>query len=400
LNPFLSHPRSALVALLLLLAAGNSGCSGRVESGSNVAGSGGAGGSSATGGTGGSTIASAPCDNADATDFAELTAPDGEGFYEAAIAATATEVGLVYSRWIEETRDILVYFQRFSLDGAALGDPVVLHTYNENAGQYAANGFYGRPTIATDGSRFVACWGEAYQVGCAAVTAGSGEASFHLIVPGNNVSAFAPNVTFGPSGFRVFYLGPAVTPTTVALDQQASPTGLTVTVPVAALMAVATDAGYVGGARGSVEAFRLGPDLQPVGDPIELPNVATGIAWLGDAVSVVGGFAETRIDAAGKAKSVILVTGDEPQGMAVAPWKGGAGVVWSSMDRHLRLSVVSPSSEPGPILDVGCSEDQSVPSIAAVPDGLLVASPRPEGAHEIFYGKAYPRLRITHVKIP
>lgn len=152
----------------------------------------------------------------------------------------------MYSRWIEQSRDILVYFQRFALDGAALGDPALLHTYNENAGQYAANGFYGRSTIATDGSRFVACWGEALQVGCAAVTAGSGEVSFHAIVPGNNDFAFAPNVTFGPSGFRVFYLGPQVVPTTVALDEQANPTGAPVTVPALALLTVATDVGYVG----------------------------------------------------------------------------------------------------------------------------------------------------------
>ena len=133
---------------------------------------------------------------------------------------------------------------------------------------------------------------------------------------------------------------------------------------------------------------------------IQLSSVAEGIAALGDSVSVVGGRSETRIDAAGAATEVVLASADGSHHMAVAPRNGAVGVVWSSIDEVVRFAAVSAASVPGPVRNVGCAAQVEVPAIAAVPDGFLVAAPRPEGGHDAFYNQVYPKIRITHVSQP
>lgn len=396
MNSFLSRPRAAIVPFLLLLATGNSGCSGGADTGSHVAGSGGAGGAGGSGGTG--TGPSAACEDLDATDFAELTAPPGKGFGEAALAATDSEVALVYTRWDIEERDVTVFLQRFTIGGAPLGEPALLHTYNVCCGQLAVGDFYGLPSVATDGKRFVTCWGEAFQLGCASVAAGTGEVSFHAVAPKTNSFSFAPHVTAGPAGFRVFYSDPEVSAATVALDEQANPIGDSVSVPAA--IAVATPAGWAVASPGTVGVSFLDASLQPLGPAVAPPDAVDGIVALGDAVAVVGGHTVTLIDAGGQVSSVPVASEQGSHRMAAAQREGDVGVAWSSSDEILRFSDVAAGIAAGPQRSVGCAMSAVTPAIAAVSDGFLVAAPRPEGGLEAFYKTVYPRIRVTHVAVP
>ena len=395
MKTFLSRPRASLVPILFLLATGNSGCSGGADTGSHVAGSGGAGGAGGSG-TGGGP--SAACEDLDATDFAELTAPAGKGFGEAALAATDTEVALVYTRWDIEERDVTVFLQRFALSGTPLGQPALLHTYDVCCGQLASGDFYGLPSVATDGKHFVACWGEAFELGCASVAAGTGAVSFHAVAPKTNSFSYSPHVTAGPAGFRVFYRDPEVDAATIALDEQANPIGDTVSVP--AWIAAATPTGWAVASPGTVGVSFLDAFLQPLGQPIAPPDAVDGIVALGDAVVIAGGHTLSRIDPGGQVSSLPLAPEQGSRRMAAAQRKGDVGVVWSSSDRVLRFSDVAAGIVAGPERNVGCAMSDVLPAVAAVPDGFLVAAPRPEGGQEAFYATAYPQLRITHVAVP
>jgi hypothetical protein len=392
--PFLSLRRLAWSAALLLLPAANSGCGSGPLPGGDVTGPGGSGGAGGAGGSGGS--GGAACGALDATEIASLSAPAGQGFGEAVIAASANEVAVAYTRW-SESEDVAVEVQRFSLNGAALGAPVLLHGYHVCCGQLANGGFYGALSMATDGSRYMMCWAEAQQIGCAALPVGGGDASFSAIDPGQGQLVRSPHVVHGASGWRVFYS--AESPVAVALDDQAKALGAPVSVP--GTLAAATTSGFAVASTEGKGAFRLDSTLKTVSGPLPIDGPIDGIATLGDIVSVVGGSSETRIDPEDHLTPTLLADSNGFHRMAAAPRKVFVGVAWSStLDPVIRFSAVDSVSHAGPIQRVGCAAGYVVPAIAATDDAFFVAAPSPEGAHEIFYNQVYPTLRVTRLSQP
>ncbi len=376
----------ALGSLLLVLGIANSGCGGRLASDAN-----------GTGVGGGDSFAAA-CTNADAENFAELTAPSGDSFAEAALAVGDSEVGLAYTQWHDETHDVTVYLQRYGLDGTPLGAPASLHTYNEESALYAVGEFYGRPTIATDGTHFVACWGEGNQLGCGAVEPATAQPSFHAIVPDHVSPLYAPHLVFGPAGFRVFFQGTSLGGTSVALDAEANPSASGIDVAGSTATAIGFGFAVVSVYGGTV--FFLGPDLGQVGVALQTPETVYGITSLdGDAI-VVGGRTLRRVTVEGHFTTVDVTGDGHSHVLAVAARKGNAGVVWSAPGSALRFKEIAAGAVPGAEKNVGCAALLTNPTIAAVPDGYLIAAARPEGEHEVFHARGYSKLRITHVAVP
>jgi hypothetical protein len=394
LNLFLSRSRPALLAVALLAAAANSGCSGGVETDSHVTG---AGGSPSTGGAGGGGVPPA-CPLAGGTVFAEIEAPAGKSLEEIAIAATDTEVGVAYTQWNEATHDVTVLFQRYSLDGHALGEPKPLHTFNECCGQLAAGDFYGRPTLAATNDAYAVCWSEAAQIGCSIVSTGGGEPSFLPI--GGASPAFSdlyltPTVAATPGGFRVFYDvndGKAFSTALAALD---------VPVEVPGSMAVAIPGGFVTVSRDDSSVSILAPDLSPTAAGPMLPGRPDAIAAFGNGASTVSGGVERRIDGGGNVTEIPITSVQENVTMAVTARGGGTVIAWvGAGSQTVGWRAVAAAGTPGPEASIGCALGFSRPSIAVIPGAVLIAAPLPEGAHEAFYAQVVPRLRITRVPAP
>jgi hypothetical protein len=371
--------------LFLLLFVANLGCSG----GSSPTGSGGSG-AGGSGGDAGSTCAVGG-------DLANLVAPAGEGFGEAVVVAAGSEAAVTVTRW-QQSRDVTVELQRINVGGAVLGSPIPLHTYHVCCGQLAIGDFYGGVSMTTDGSRYLLCWGEAYQIGCATVPVGGGNASFSALLPtAPNVFITSPHVALGPSGWYVFYLDGS-TALAQLLGDDAKPMGAPVAVPEG--LVTGTTSGFAVVSRMGAGVSRLGPDLKTTAGPIPFAPTPSAIVALGDALSIVGEGSETRIDASNQSTQTVLADSTAPYAMAVAPRQGAVGVVWRSGNDALRFRAVDAASHAGPVEDVGCVGYGIAPSISAVSDGFLVATPDPAGTFQIFYAPLSPTIRVAHVPQP
>lgn len=379
----------ALLFVSVLASTGNSGCTGTAESGSGVAGTGGAGGATETGGTTGPA-----CDLGTGEVFAEIVAPPDRSFEEIAIAASSTEVGVAYTQWDEEAREVTVFFRRYSLDGTPLGEAVSLHTFDECCGQLASASFYGRPSVAAREDAFAVCWGEAMQIGCATIRTDTGEASFEPIVSLSNTLYSLPNVTATSDGFRVFGSFEGNQGLSAALGSQGDP------VESPAASAVAIPSGFAGVSRSEHRLLVLDEDLSPTGVQEDLLGVSDEMAMtaFGDGLSLVDGGVEMRFGADGSLTTIQVVPSEGAAQMAVTAHDGQTTSAWiKKWDGAMGIRTVTAFGVAGPPRDVGCALPGASPSIAAIPGAFLVAAPLPEGAHEAFYATVVPRLRILRV---
>jgi hypothetical protein len=340
------------------------------------------------GGAGGAT-----CENLDGTEFANLTAPtgEGEGYREAVIVATETEVALASLRHQASTRhyygQVIVEVQRFTLAGAPIGAPILVKTYEQTRRPN------GELTMATDGREFMLCWGEGDQIRCAAIEVGLGKLSLSSgIVGGGNASPVEPHVVHGASGWTLFF-GSYGACRAVALRDNATAKLPPVWVP--ASIAVATNSGFAvvapilgdNPAPDTSQVFRLGPNLKMLKHTIKVIGTARGIAAFGDTVSVVSDGNETRISPSNQLTvtpfagslgnqltPMLLADSFGNQPVAVAPRKGSLGLAWHSTNEVVAFTEIDPVSHFGATLRVGCAEFFSNVSIAATAEGFLVST--------------------------
>ncbi len=127
------------------------------------------------------------------------------------------------------------------LDGGKLAT-LIVGNYEVSYGQLAAGGFYGGLTMATDGSRYMLCWSEAFQLGCAAIGVGSGDVSSSVFVIPNSQLVQSPHVAQGAAGWFVYSGFAASNNSAIALDNDAQAIGVPISVP--ATNAVATTNGF------------------------------------------------------------------------------------------------------------------------------------------------------------
>jgi hypothetical protein len=382
-------------------AAGCAGMGGKAQGGAGMAGAGMAGATGMGGASG-------------ATEIARLTAPTGEGFGEAVIAAAGNELLVAYTR-VNQARDVHVEAQRFSREkasiGAPIGSPISLHTYNLYTGQMAPleNGFHGNLSMATDGNRYVLCWGELSQRECAAIPVGAGEAVVASIVPASGDYVYVSRVVHGAAGWFAFTRSNLTTgnkPVALELGEDASLSQvhqLQTPAVLGGVLATATASGFAVVSTYTSNSWltRLGPDLKPTGNSLDLGLVATGIAASGDVVSAVGETAVVRVDESDHLTTSPL--GGQSLKRNVFAFKDGTfGVTWTESDKTL-LAPIDAANQVGAIEQVGQSPSGIhflTPRVAVSEDGVFFASPHPDGEFEIFYNQVFPTLRVTRLVQP
>lgn len=396
--------------------AGAGGGGGGAAQGGSVAsgGEGGLSGKSGQAGVAGQGGAAAGVGGAGgaASELARLTAPEGEGFGEAVIAAAGSELLVAYTR-LNEAREVQVEVQRFSRAkaslGAALGAPMLLHTYALTAGQlaYLSGGFHGNLSLATDGDRYMLCWGEQWARGCAAIPVGEGPATVASVVLNEGELAHPSQVVHGSAGWFAFTtssapVGYAPVALELGLDaslQKIHP--LELPLQVDRLLVTPTPSGFaVVAIAPGLKAYlvRFGPDLTPSGQPLALGTRITWLASSGEVVSAVGPEAVVTIDALDQVTTMPL----GGQGLfrnIVASGNGAFGVTWSSLDQSL-FCTVDAAQQVSEIRQVGQSPKELsflTPSAAFTDEGFFFASPHPDGQFEVFYNAVFPTLRVTHL---
>jgi hypothetical protein len=316
--------------------------------------------------------------------------PTGEGFGEVVIAVAGDEAAIAYTEWIDD-HNVAVRFLRIAFDGTPKGASILLRAYHVGSGQIANPDFYGALSMATDGSRYMLCWGDYPPVRCATVSLATGEVAQSEIASAPS-GIHRPHVAYGPSGWFLFH-GNA---TAIALGNDARPMGMSITVP--ATLAVGTASGYAvaGGETGQV--YRLGPDLKTTAGPIELggqtaPRISA-IAAMGDTLSVGGDASETRIDASNRVTKTPLGAFSLT---VVASGMDGVGVAGSSWEGVAQYRYVDNGGNVVSAKNVGCAPRDRALSIAAAGNGFLIASLDPDSPRQVFYSQAYRGLRVVRV---
>jgi hypothetical protein len=189
------------------------------------------------------------------------------------VATSAGEAGAVaylegYSGGDQGDVRSRVLLQRLDASGLVRGAPVELADMEAPAPEHL--------TLATDGSRYLACWDQAAQISCATVPLGEGSASSAFTV----VAGASPALTHGPGGFALAYRLPghvaavhlasdgtvAGKPTMIAMNDAATK----VVVFASTRLGFALVGGSHFGDGTTVHVHQLDSAFAPVGDPVDL----------------------------------------------------------------------------------------------------------------------------------
>jgi hypothetical protein len=207
----------------------------------------------------------------------------GDSVFVLSMAWGGNEAGLAYVDTASTGTSAEAYLQRFSGDGHAL--------VATNLGAVLTNGT--SVPVATDGSRYIACWQPGdFIFQCASTPVGGGVATLHSFDGGNS-----PAVAFGVSGFVAAFYFDSMGLVAQQLDANANPVGAAVTElapgnnPTIALASTQTEYALAAtNLNGPVQLYRLGPTLQ-AGSAIQVSagpadGFNVSVAASGDTVGV------------------------------------------------------------------------------------------------------------------
>jgi hypothetical protein len=357
--------------------------------------------SSLTGSSGGvPPPGTAACASPLVTPAGTLTAPGQQRYFFLSANAHANEAAVVYG----QSPDGLTWpvkLQRLSPVGNLVGTPVPLgeaHT--------AAVGDSLQTTVATEGTRHLACWdgsGENRErVACAWVPSVAGGA-----VGGLGVEGSLPALSRGPQGFRLAWANG-----TSVLTQGLSDTAQARGDPVVAtpagshvLRLVSSPSGFhVVVDRDGLTLQGLDPAGQPVGNPVVIPDTGSprevGVAAAGEEVLVAwrrpDGHTVARVvapDASLSAEIVLAEAAHQSARVSATAGLGSFGVTWPADSSTVSWRSLDAAGAPlGPATNAGDTlGDDNPHALTAVSDGFLLVTTQ---------GLTYKTMQVLHLRCP
>lgn len=294
--------------------------------------------------------------------------------------------GVVYGATDDVTSDPVawtVYLQRLSAAGQTEGDAIMLGT--------GTSGQYGLlvPSVAANGSRFLACWQNGTQVHCQSADAATGQTGTPQSFDGSS-----PSVVFGPHGYLLAFLQGGTVHLGLVDAQGAGTTAAINGLGGTAVAVTASSRRYVvaGGSSSGLDIQLLTESATAEGAPIHLgtPRITAPLSLVdldGDRVAYAWArnsdvFVQT-VDTAGATSAAVQLNtgGDTSYGKhALTRAASGFAASWSSFSGSVQYvpfdsaGVATAASAPA----VDTLWDDNANAIAAVSDGFLtVASTNP-----------------------